>query len=255
MSEPPHDPSPPQPTGTVADAPRRGPSQRRMDWRRRLTYRLGLPVLKSILALLWRSYRFEFLPGQEALFREPPSPGTAPCYWHQQHILCAYLIRQWLRRGFRAGFLISDSVDGEVPARVAKSWGAEAIRGSANRTGTAAMREMRELGRSGLGIVTTADGPLGPRAQFKAGVVLMARVNNVPMLPVSCAAEHAWTLQRWDRFMIPKPFSRVIVAIGEPVGPVAGIGPADIEAGRERMQRALDSLETLCKNHITNRAL
>ena len=229
---------------------RRGPSQRRLDWRRRLTYRLGLPLLKLILASLWRSYRFEFLPGQRALFEQPPDAGTAPCYWHQHHVLCSYLIRQWVRRGFKAGFLISDSVDGEVPARIAQSWGAEAIRGSANRTGTAAMREMRELGRRGLAIVSTADGPLGPHAQFKPGVVLMARVNGAVMLPLSCAAERAWTLRRWDRFMIPKPFSRVVVAIGEPVAPAAGLREADIDVGRRQMQRALESLERDCQNLI-----
>lgn len=240
--------------GEAGNPPRRGPSTRHMDARRRLTYAIGLPVLKLILGLLWRSYRFEFLPGQERLFAEPPAAGTAPCYWHQQHILCSYLIRRWVRHGYKAGFLISDSVDGEVPARIARSWGAAAIRGSANRTGTAAMREMREYGRQGLAIVTTADGPLGPMAEFKPGVVLMARLNKAHMLPVSAAAERAWYLKRWDRFMIPKPFSRVVVAVGEPVEPARGIGEADIEAGRQRMQAGLDALEENCKKLMKNKS-
>ncbi|MEM8983258.1 MAG: lysophospholipid acyltransferase family protein [Pseudomonadota bacterium] len=224
-----------------------GPSTRRMDWRRRLTYQLGLPVVRLILWLLWRSYRFRYLPDQEALLTTPPATGVAPCYWHQQHVLCGYLIRRWLQRGFKGAFLISDSVDGEVPARLATSWGALAIRGSANRTGAAAMREMRELGRNGIGIVSTADGPLGPHKVFKTGVVLMAKLNGAAMLPISCAAERCWTLRRWDKFMIPKPFSRVVVAVGEPVEPARGIGETDLETGRDTMQDRLDSLEKQTK--------
>ncbi|MEL7537823.1 MAG: DUF374 domain-containing protein [Pseudomonadota bacterium] len=231
---------------------KRGPSTRRLDWRRRLYYRLGLPLVRLILALFWRSYRFEFLPGQETLFRDPPPAGTAPCYWHQHHLLCAFLIKQWLRGGFKAGFLISDSVDGEVPARIARSWGAEAIRGSANRTGAAAMREMRDISRRGVGIVTTADGPLGPKAEFKTGVVLMAKLSNAAMLPLSCAAERAWYLKRWDQFMIPKPFSRVVVAIGTAVPPVAGLSETALDGGRQQMQDQLDQLEAACQKTMLN---
>ncbi|MEM1261472.1 MAG: DUF374 domain-containing protein [Pseudomonadota bacterium] len=208
-----------------------------------MNYQLGLPIVRLLLWLLWRSYRFRFLPGQEALLSTPPANGVAPCYWHQQHVLCGYVIKRWLQRGFKAAFLISDSVDGEVPARLARSWGALAIRGSANRTGAAAMREMRELGRNGIGIVSTADGPLGPHKEFKAGVVLMAKLNGAAMLPITCAAEQCWTLRRWDKFMIPKPFSRVVVAIGDTVAPARGIAEADLEVGRVAMQSALDALE------------
>ncbi len=236
-----------------ANGPRRsGPSTRQMTFGRRLSYRLGVPIVRLVLRLLWSTYRVKTLPHQPDILRTAPSPGTAPCYWHQHHVLCGYLVRRWLARGFRGAFLISDSVDGEVPARIAAGWGATAIRGSANRTGTHAMRQMRELGKQGIGIVSTADGPLGPKAEFKAGVALMAKLNQAKMLPLSCAAASAWYLKRWDQFMIPKPFSRVVVAIGEPVPVADGIAAEQLAPRRDEMQAALDKLQLECENFIKN---
>jgi len=165
----------------------------------------------------------------------------APCYWHQQHVLCSALIHSWLRRGFKACFLVSGSVDGEVPERIAKAWGAEVIRGSANQSGALALRDMQGMFKNGYSIVTTADGPRGPKFEFKMGAILMARIANVPIVPIGCAADRAWTLQRWDNFMIPKPFARVVVTIGTPYS-VPNDTPLDaLEPHRLSVQQAVMS--------------
>lgn len=210
---------------------------------RRVYYFLGLPVLRAVIRLFWRSYRIEKIIGEEVVTRILAGGETwAPCYWHQQHVLCTNMIREWIRRGFRACFLVSASVDGEVPARIARAWGAEVIRGSANQTGALVLRDMREVLQRGVSIVTTADGPNGPKYEFKAGAVLMGRIASVPMVPLACAAERAWYLNRWDDFMIPKPFSRIVLAVGEPVM-VPADAPLDrIEEYRSRMQHAVMSL-------------
>jgi lysophospholipid acyltransferase (LPLAT)-like uncharacterized protein len=152
------------------------------------------------------------------------------------------MLRGWVKRGFRACFLVSPSVDGEVPARIARSWGAKVIRGSANRTGAQALREMQQMMKDGYSIVTTADGPNGPKYEFKQGAVLMARIGNVPMVPVACAAERAWYLKRWDDFMIPKPFSRVVLAVGEPIAVPAKTPLDGLEEYRLQMQYATNAL-------------
>jgi lysophospholipid acyltransferase (LPLAT)-like uncharacterized protein len=218
-------------------------SSRRMSLPRRLYYFLGLPVLRSAVRLLWWSYRIEKVIGED-ISRRIVAEGavSAPCYWHQHHLLCTSMIREWIRRGFRACFLVSASVDGEVPGRIARAWGAEVIRGSANQTGALVLRDMRDVLRRGISIVTTADGPNGPKYEFKAGAILMARIAKVPLVPLACAAEKAWYLRRWDDFMIPKPFSRVVLAIGEPI-----IVPPDtpldrIEEYRRSTQDAIMSL-------------
>ena len=157
------------------------------------------------------------------------------------------VLRGWLRQGFKAGIIISPSVDGEVPARIARSWGAEVIRGSATRTGALAMREMHDVMKRGVSMVTAADGPVGPAYYFKSGVVLASRIGKAPLLPIGCAADKAWYLKRWDDFMIPKPFARIHVAVGSPekVPPKASID--DMEAFRVRMQDAVTSLSERSK--------
>jgi lysophospholipid acyltransferase (LPLAT)-like uncharacterized protein len=118
------------------------------------------------------------------------------------------LIRSWIRRGFKACFLVSGSVDGDVPERIARAWGAEVIRGSANQSGALALRDQQRMMKKGYSIVTTADGPRGPKYEFKAGTILMARIAGVPIVPIGCAADRAWYLNRWDDFMIPYRYRR-----------------------------------------------
>jgi lysophospholipid acyltransferase (LPLAT)-like uncharacterized protein len=218
-------------------------SSRRRSVLRRVYYAVGMPLLRVVVNILFRSYRVQFVLGQELLDDIIKSKAVcAPCYWHQHLILGNLFLRQWIRRGFSAGYLISASVDGDVPARIAQSWGAEVIRGSANTTGALALREMHSLFKRGVSVVSIADGPTGPKAKFKAGVVLMARVVNAPLIPIACAADRAWYLNRWDDFMIPKPFARIVLAVGEPVS-IPHRTPVDaMESYRQKMEDVLNSL-------------
>jgi lysophospholipid acyltransferase (LPLAT)-like uncharacterized protein len=208
-----------------------------------LYYFLGLPLLRAIIRLLTSTYRVEKVIGGTNI--DPfinDEIVCAPAYWHQHHIIGSTLIRSWIRRGFKACFLISGSVDGDVPERIARAWGAEVIRGSANQSGALALRDQQKMMKRGYSIVTTADGPRGPKYEFKSGTVLMARVAGVPMLPVGCAADRAWYLNRWDDFMVPKPFARIVIAIGEPI-PVPREIPLDgLEPVRANVQAAVMSL-------------
>lgn len=215
---------------------------------RRLYYFLGLPLLRAAMRLLWWSYRIEKVIGADIAERVLSENRVyGPCYWHQHHILCTNMILEWTRRGFKVSFLVSSSVDGEVPARIARSWGAEVIRGSANQTGALVLRDMREAMQRGLSIVTTADGPSGPNHQFKPGAILMARIASVPLVPLACAADRAWYMKRWDRFMIPKPFARVVLAVGEPIAVPADLPLNGIEEYRLRMQNAINDLMFRCE--------
>ncbi len=218
-------------------------SRRRLGPSRRLIYLLGLPILRGLIRVLTATYRIEHVIGVENI--EPYLQGKAvcaPCYWHQHHILGSTLIRSWVRHGFKACFLVSGSVDGEVPERIARAWGAQVIRGSANQSGALALRDMQRMMKRGYSIVTTADGPRGPQYEFKIGAVLMARIAAVPIIPIGCAADRAWYLKRWDNFMIPKPFARVVVAIGA-AHPVPGDTPlAELEPHRLDVQESVMSL-------------
>jgi lysophospholipid acyltransferase (LPLAT)-like uncharacterized protein len=222
-----------------------------MDWSRRLYYFLGLPVLRFINWLLLKSYRLQPVIGAEhvdALIAE--ETVSAPSYWHQHHVACSAFMRTWMRRGYKLCFLISGSVDGEVPERIARSWGAEVIRGSANQSGALALRDQQRMLKEGYSIVTTADGPRGPKYEFKSGTILMARIGGVPIVPIACAADRAWYLDRWDNFMIPKPFARVAIAVGEPYVVSRDVRIDEIEPHRANVQARVMSLMQQCEDAL-----
>ena len=87
---------------------------------RRLTYAIGFPLLRAILGLLNATYRVEKVSGSDVVDRIIADTGQAyvPCYWHSQHLVLSWMLRGWIRRGFKACFIVSASVDGEVPAEL-----------------------------------------------------------------------------------------------------------------------------------------
>lgn len=226
-------------------------SKRRMSTGRKIYYALGLPLLRGLLRLLTMTYRFKPVSGDTFIVPFIDSDRVcAPCYWHQVHVLCSTQMRAWIRRGFKACFLVSGSVDGEVPARIARAWGAEVIRGSANQSGALALRDMQGMMKNGYSIVTTADGPRGPKYEFKTGAVVMARIAGIPIVPMAAAADRAWYLDRWDNFMIPKPFARVVVAVGEPIHVPRDLPLDAIEPVRANVQQAVRSLMRDCESAV-----
>lgn len=225
------------------EARRSAASRRRMTPLRRFYYWVGMPVLKGVSWLLWSTYRKQYVIGADTLERLLSSESIcAPVYWHQHTFICLNMMREWLQRGFKAGFIITASVDGEVPSRVAHSWGATVVRGSAKHTNALAMRDIQQAMKRGVSIVSAADGPLGPIYEFKTGVVLMARIGNAPLVPISCAADRAWHLRRWDNFLLPKPFAKVVLAVGEPMPIPRSTPVADLEQHRQAIEAATNAL-------------
>ncbi|MEM9173033.1 MAG: hypothetical protein AAGA84_10045 [Pseudomonadota bacterium] len=111
-------------------------SQRTLNLWRRLYYAIGMPIARALLRILLATYRYQPMIGAQHLSKLLASDTPcAPCYWHQHHVLCSTEIFRWIRSGFKPCFLISGSVDGDVPERIARAWGADVIRGSANQSG------------------------------------------------------------------------------------------------------------------------
>lgn len=235
-----------------AEPPRNTTGGRRLTPLRRFSYALATPLLTGIVSLLWKTYRIEHTIGADVVEQVLANERAyVPCYWHRDILVCLLTIRGWIRRGFRAAIIISPSVDGEVPSKIAHSWGAEVIRGSAKRTGALAMRDMHQVMKRGVSIITAADGPVGPAYYFKSGVILSSRIGSAPMLPLACAASAAWTFDTWDHFTLPKPFARIVVAVGEPVPVPPRATTEELELLRMRMQNAVNSLAEESKNALT----
>jgi lysophospholipid acyltransferase (LPLAT)-like uncharacterized protein len=193
-------------------------SSRRMTPARRLLYRLAVPLGLAIIKSWLRTCRVVRVVGVENLDAAlAKAPSLVPCYWHQHQLFCAkYLLDQRSARGLTVGWLISPSVDGELGAMMVRRIGGGVIRGSSSHTGARSLRDYyQSLVKDNVSPVITPDGPRGPRFKFKPGAILLAQMSGRPMLPMSYAASRAWLI-KWDKFVIPVPFARIVIAIGAP---------------------------------------
>jgi lysophospholipid acyltransferase (LPLAT)-like uncharacterized protein len=188
-------------------------------------YTLGQRVLLSIvprlastlILALGATLRYEdvFAPGAE---RGDLIPGpTVFAFWHRSLLVCAHRFRN---RGI--AILISRSFDGELIARTVERLGFLAIRGSSSRGGPTALRQMAEAYAVGHRCAFTADGPKGPAMQAKPGPAQLAALVGAPWVGAFDALPNrAWTLNTWDRFLIPKPFATVRIGWPAHVPPAA----------------------------------
>ncbi len=183
-----------------------------------LKQRVVLAVVPRIVAMLIRvlgaTWRYEdvAVPGN---VRGDQVPG--PCvyaFWHRSLLACVHQFRNK-----DIAILISQSFDGELIARTVELLGFRAIRGSSTRGGAMALRQMAEAYRQGHRCAITADGPKVPAMVAKPGAVQLAQLVGATEIGVYYVLpERAWVLKSWDRFLIPKPFSRVRTAWPERAG-------------------------------------
>ena len=144
------------------------------------------------------------------------------CLARGERVICAFwhgrlLMMPFAYPGQRVVILISQHRDGEYISRIARALGFQVIRGSATRGGVRALRQIIRALKEGLNLVITPDGPRGPRAQVKSGVIELARLTGAPIVPVSFSAVRRRFLKSWDAFLLPLPFSRAVYIWGEPI--------------------------------------
>jgi lysophospholipid acyltransferase (LPLAT)-like uncharacterized protein len=208
----------------------------------RLLMRFGAWIIRVIARTLGTTCRIELVDGSRSF----PDAACQLTFWHDQALLMAILMRRTLiPAGFPLSILVSRSRDGDLAALVARAWGVRVARGSASRGGRRGLRDLFRYTREGdASPMLTPDGPKGPRRQCKSGVLMLARLADIPVQPLAMHVTRAWNLHSWDRLSIPRPFSRIRVMWGEPIrlsGRRTGEdGAADAETAR--VQEELDRL-------------
>ncbi len=177
----------------------------------KLRFWLAGTVGRRLVDALMASLRFsaEGAEGYESLAAEGQSVIFA--VWHGRLLPLTYYHRH---RNITA--IISRSEDGEYIARVVEGWGYRTVRGSTSRGGSSALRSLVKAARAGESLAITPDGPRGPRQQLQPGVITAAQLTGLPIIPLACGAARAWWPGGWDRFCVPKPFTRVRVMYGTP---------------------------------------
>ena len=184
--------------------------------------------------LLHRStLRVRLLHGER--FRELSARGVPILFalWHGRMYLSIQVHR---KQGIVT--MASLSKDGEIIARWLERNGYVVARGSTSRGGGAAFKEMVRAIRAGRAAALTVDGPRGPARVVQPGVAELARITGAWILPISFSSARPRFLRSWDRYLLPLPFSRNVVAYGEPF-PLAPDLPAD-QAAR-KIAAAIDA--------------
>jgi hypothetical protein len=155
-------------------------------------------------------------------------PPAIFAFWHRSLLACV-----WRFRNLGVAILISRSFDGELIARTVERLGFLAVRGSSSRDGSLGLRGLQRAYLAGHYCAITADGPRGPSMVTKPGIAQLAKLADSAVVAFYAHPERAWQLRSWDRFLIPKPFSRVTVAWSRQV-------PGDLSEVQSALDRAVE---------------
>jgi len=172
---------------------------------------------------------------------QPPNGHTCVyAFWHRNLLLLA------MQRMFsNAVVMVSSSQDGELIAGPLKYLGYKTVRGSTTRHGSQALKQMIRLAKN-HSLAITPDGPKGPVGMIQPGLFQLALLARVPIIPIVAHAEREWVLNSWDRFRVPKPFSRIKVSYGDPISVPSR---EEFAAAESQLRQAFRELESLLINN------
>ncbi|HEY4051764.1 MAG TPA: lysophospholipid acyltransferase family protein [Acidobacteriaceae bacterium] len=217
----------------------------RLSVAQRLAIAIVPPVAAFLLSALDRTLRYEEViePGAEPA--KPPGRQVW-CFWHRCLIPCAC----YFHGTFEPAVLISRSFDGELIARTIERMGFRTVRGSSTRYGASGLLALARAVEGGFPAVFTADGPRGPLYEVKPGAVKLAQLTGYSIGTFYALPEKAWILRSWDRFMIPKPFSRVAMSWGRQINVPPSDDPAVLEANRIEVETTLNRIRMNAERHF-----
>jgi lysophospholipid acyltransferase (LPLAT)-like uncharacterized protein len=221
-----------------APAAEAAPGPNRFTLRQRIVLRviifLGYWIIRAIGPTLRVSSSRE--EGSQHTLGERP---LITSFWHACIIPSTYLFRN-----FGVRVMSSNSYDGEYMGRIIRKFGFVAVKGSSSRNAVRALLGLRRALQSGWTVAFSLDGPRGPRYKVKPGPVSLARSSGVPLSMFHIAVERAWVLNTWDRLIIPKPFSRVLLRFGKLIPVPSDASEEDLERYQQQLQ---DSLDRVCE--------
>ncbi len=168
----------------------------------------------------------------------PPDPVIF-ALWHNRIFTMPPI---WMRTGGKdrsTVVLTSASKDGTTLATAMARFGLGAIRGSSSRRALSALIGMKKALREGQDVCVTPDGPRGPRYTVQPGLIKIAQSTGARIVPIHIHYGSAWRLNTWDRFVIPKPFSRVSVTFDQPLTIPKELSDREFEAWRARLEQVM----------------
>ncbi|MDQ8205341.1 lysophospholipid acyltransferase family protein [Pelagicoccus sp. SDUM812003] len=203
-------------------------------------------LIYLIIRLLSFTYRIRIRGNRQALLGlKQRQDALILAIWHNRMFYFAtYMYRYLLRqRDFSMAMMSSDSKDGEIGATIGKLAGMNVVRGSSSRRGAAGLMALyRKIVKQKLSIIILPDGSKGPVYKAKVGAVALAKMTGKPILPASCWASSYWRIRSWDRMIIPKPFARIEVVVGQEFVIDRRADDEQLERDRQNLESVLDEL-------------
>ncbi|HKJ83398.1 MAG TPA: lysophospholipid acyltransferase family protein [Mariprofundaceae bacterium] len=165
-------------------------------------------------------------------------------FWHARMLM----MPRPFRKRWHGYMLISEHRDGAFIADAMHRLGIPTVRGSTTRGGARAMlRMIRAVKREHRHLGITPDGPKGPREEVQKGTVQLAMKTGLAMVPLCYATSRQWRARSWDRFYIPKPFTRGVFVFGDPVKIEAG---EQMDVALQRFQQAMDRIQRQADDYV-----
>lgn len=195
------------------------------------------PVVRALVWLVGLTWRFEVIAedGVVPVLAGQQAGSEIYCFWHQCVLPCTMYFRN-----SGAVILISRSFDGELVTRVLRMFGFDAVRGSSSRGAREGLLGLTRVIESGRTAIFTADGPRGPIYRTKMGPIKLAQVTGAPIGAFHLEPERAWTMRSWDRFLVPKPFTRICVSWAQWTHVPRKLSSGQFEEKREELNAALE---------------
>ncbi len=210
-------------------------------------------VPRLVWALLWIvgfTWRYEVIAeeGVAPVRFGQKAGGEIYCFWHQCVLPCTLYFRRT-----HAVILISPSFDGELITRILRMFGFGAVRGSSSRAGREGLLGLKHVIESGCPAIFTADGPRGPIYQTKMGPVKLAQMTGAPIGVFHLQPERAWVINSWDRFLVPKPFTRIAVSWATGLTVPADVAEGELESKRAELNASIERARTRALAHLSRK--
>jgi lysophospholipid acyltransferase (LPLAT)-like uncharacterized protein len=201
----------------------------------------------ALLRIVGWTWRYEFIAedGVVPVRFGQKAGGEIYCFWHQ----CVLPTAHYYRRT-HAVILISRSFDGELITRTLRLLGFDAVRGSSSRAGGEGLRGLKRIIEAGRPAIFTADGPRGPIYKTKMGPIKLAQMTGAPIGAFHFQPERAWVVNSWDRFLVPKPFTRIVVSWAQWTRVAADLPDEEMENKRVELNEALERARVRALQHL-----
>ena len=200
--------------------------------------RLAARLIHGLIRVVSATVRYKWK-NSDALPVSESDRSVIFCIWHNRLALCLELYRHYVSRTgrpHRLAAMVSASKDGGLLARVLELHGIQPVRGSTSRRGRQALLELVTWAERSHDLAITPDGPRGPCYTVQDGVISLAQLTGLPIIPVAYHLVWKIHLRSWDRFQIPLPFTKCYMSFA----PAIRVPREASEEEREKLRRELE---------------